>query len=456
MLTSPKSERSSCPIQLVDAEALVRWQQSASDFQRQWAISNDFQAKPGQHLVIPDESGRPGLILSGFEGRPDLWTLSGLPTMLPEGRYHLDAVERASELEQLALGWCFGHYQFDRYKPADPFSCQLVVEDSIRSRVEIFRDASFRVRDWVNTPANDLGPAELAEIAHEMAERNQADIQVIQGDELEREFPAIHEVGKASSRAPRLICMQWGQADHPPLALVGKGVIFDSGGLNIKGGSGMVLMKKDMGGAAHALGLAELIMRLALPVHLRVYIPAVENAIAGNAYRPSDIIRTRNGTTIEIGNTDAEGRVVLSDALTLAGEQGAERIIDFATLTGAARVALGEDLPPLYARDAQAARQLQDLSFEHDDPLWHMPLYEPYREQIQPRTADLSNSGTSRFGGSLTAALFLDHFVKPDIDWMHLDVYAWNVSNRSGRPAGGEAQGIRAVYAWLESIYGAG
>jgi leucyl aminopeptidase len=230
-------------------------------------------------------------------------------------------------------------------------------------------------------------------------------------------------------------------------------VIFDSGGLNIKPGSGMLLMKKDMGGAAHVLGLAKIIMSLGLDVNLRVYIPAVENAISGNAYRPSDIIHTRKGTTVEIGNTDAEGRVVLSDALTLASEEGAERILDFATLTGAARIALGEDLPPIYARDTGAARAIQDLSFEQEDPLWHMPLFEGYRRQIEPAIADISNTGTSKFAGSVTAALFLDHFVDEGIDWYHLDVYAWNLGDRPGRPAGGEAQGIRAIYSWLETLY---
>ena len=315
------------------------------------------------------------------------------------------------------------------------------------------RDAMFRVRDLVNTPAADLGPAELAEVAAELAERCEAECKVISGDELEREFPAIHVVGKASSRAPRLIRLEWGDPSNPPLAVVGKGVIFDTGGLSIKPTSGMVLMKKDMGGAAHALGLAELVMRLKLPVHLRVYIPAVENAIAGNAYRPSDIVTTRNGTTVEIGNTDAEGRVVLSDALTLAAEEGAARIIDFATLTGAARVALGEDLPPLYARRTDQARAIQDLSFELEDPLWQMPLYKPYKQQIEPRLADLSNTGSTSQGGSLTAALFLDHFVPEGIDWMHLDIYAWNLGDRPGRPAGGEAQGLRTMIEWLEGEY---
>ena len=298
-----------------------------------------------------------------------------------------------------------------------------------------------------------MGPDELAAVAEEIAHAHDATYKVISGLELEEHFPAIHAVGRASSRDPRLITFKWGREGAPSLALVGKGVVFDTGGLSIKPASGMMLMKKDLGGAAHVLALAKVIMQLGLDVDLRVYVPAVENAIAGNAYRPSDIIATRKGTSVEIGNTDAEGRVVLADALTLAAEEGAERIIDFATLTGAARVALGEDLPPIYGRDLKAVRAIQDLSFELSDPLWPMPLFDGYRDMIQPPHADLSNSGSSPMAGSITAALFLDHFVPQTIDWYHLDIYAWNVADRPGRPIGGEAQGIRAMWAWLKATY---
>lgn len=441
------------PIWILNSTELKSWVAEQNERIKAWLNLHRFEAKPGNYLVVPGDAETPIQVLVGRKTDELMWTLAGLPKVLADGTYRIQGNWSSEQQELLALGWALGHYHFDRYKPVEHTACRLILEDSIRHKTEVLRDASFRVRNWVNTPAGDFGPAELAEVAADLAERNQASCTVIQGTKLESEFPAIHAVGQASSRAPRLICLQWGDASHPALALVGKGVIFDSGGLNIKPGSGMVLMKKDMGGAAHVLGLAELIMRFKLPVNLRVYIPAVENSIAGNAYRPSDIVTTRNGTTVEIGNTDAEGRVVLADALALAAEEGAERIIDFATLTGAARVALGEDLPPLYARDPVAARAIQDLSFDLCDPLWHMPLYEPYRKHIQPKIADLSNTGTSSFGGSLTAALFLDHFVDAEIDWMHLDVYAWNVSDRPGRPAGGEAQGMRAIYAWLESQY---
>ncbi|NEZ02923.1 leucyl aminopeptidase family protein [Wenzhouxiangella sp. XN201] len=448
------SSSRSIPVYSVDKAGLESWKQSAPPAWRDWVEASGFKAGAGSHLLVPGEHGGIGAVLAGRESTDRLWALAHLPAALPEGDYHLEVDWADEERDRAAVGWGLGGYRFDRYKQLDRPRARLVLDGSEPERVRAFVDASCFVRDLVNTPAIDLGPGELAETAEGLADERAADFQVFQGERLEREFPAIHVVGQAASRAPRLIRMQWGREDAPALALVGKGVIFDSGGLNIKPGSGMVLMKKDMGGAAHVLGLAKLIMTLGLDVNLRVYIPAVENAIAGNAYRPSDIIRTRKGTSVEIGNTDAEGRVVLSDALTLASEEGAERIIDFATLTGAARVALGEDLPPIYARDIDSARTIQDLSFAVEDPLWQMPLFEPYRQQIQPAIADISNTGTSSFGGSLTAALFLDHFVESGIDWYHLDIYAWNLSDRPGRPAGGEAQGLRSIWQWLADVYG--
>jgi len=449
-------DQDSAPARLIrpiDPKTSPDWLAAFDERERRWIEANGFTAETGSHLVLPGPDGDSGGALIGYDTGAPFWALAALPGALRAGDYALDGEFDEPVAEAFALGWALGHYRFDRYKAAKRPECRLQVAGERRARLEIIRDALFRVRDLVNTPASDLGPAELAAAVHELAARCEADVEVIEGDELAAEYPAIHAVGRAASRPPRLIRMEWGNPGHPGLALVGKGVIFDSGGLNIKPGSGMVLMKKDMGGAAHVIGLAEMIMRLELPVHLRVYIPAVENAISGDAYRPSDILTTRNGTTVEIGNTDAEGRIVLSDALTLAAEEDAERIIDFATLTGAARVALGEDLPPLYARDPQQARSIQDLSMALEDPIWHMPLYRPYKQQIQPAIADLSNTGTTSQGGSLTAALFLDHFVPEGIDWMHLDIYAWNLGDRPGRPAGGEAQGLRAMLAWLESEY---
>ncbi len=447
------SPERSIPVHSLDSDSLDVWRQSADSRSRAWVEASGFKAEPGSILLVPDAQGRLALVLAGREPGDRLWSLAHLPRALPEGDYRLDCDWPNAERERAAVGWGLACYRFDRYKAMERPGARLSLNAHDERRIRAQVESSILVRDLVNTPAIDLGPAELADAALSLAGAHGAECEVIEGERLEREFPAIHVVGQAASRAPRLIRMQWGRADAPSLALVGKGVIFDTGGLNIKPGSGMVLMKKDMGGAAHVLGLAKLIMTLGLDVNLRVYIPAVENAIAGNAYRPSDIIRTRKGTTVEIGNTDAEGRVVLSDALTLASEEGAERIIDFATLTGAARVALGEDLPPIYARDTASARSIQDLSFEAEDPLWHMPLFEGYRRQIEPAIADLSNTGTTAFAGSITAALFLDCFVAEGIDWYHLDVYAWNLGDRPGRPAGGEAQGLRAVWRWLESMY---
>ncbi len=447
------SPEQSIPVHSLDTEDLEVWKASAEPGERAWVEASGFEAKPGSFLLMPDGSGGIVGVLAGREPADRLWALAHLPGVLPAGDYRLECDWPDAQRERAAIGWGLGCYRFDRYKTMDAAAARLALGAGDEHRIRTLVESANFVRDLVNTPAIDLGPAELAETARDLAREHAADCKVFEGEELEREFPAIHVVGQAASRGPRLIRMQWGRKDAPPLALVGKGVIFDSGGLNIKPGAGMVLMKKDMGGAAHALGLAKVIMSLGLDVNLRVYIPAVENAIAGNAYRPSDIVRTRKGTTVEIGNTDAEGRVVLSDALTLASEEGAERIIDFATLTGAARVALGEDLPPLYARDMKAARAIQDLGFETEDPLWHMPLFEPYRQHIQPAIADISNTGTSKFAGSVTAALFLDHFVGEGIDWFHLDIYAWNLSDRPGRPAGGEAQGLRSVWLWLEKVY---
>ncbi len=441
------------PLHSIDKAGLAEWMTNAPAGQRSWVAASGFDASPASYLLVQDQQGGIASVLAGRGSEDRLWALAHLPTVLPAGDYRLDSDWSDDALERALIGWGLGCYRFDRYKAVPEIKARLALPQAQEIVVRTLVEASCLVRDLVNIPALDLGPAELADVARELATEHGADCDVIEGQRLQEEFPAIHVVGQASTRPPCLIRMQWGEADSPALALVGKGVVFDSGGLDIKPGSGMVLMKKDMGGAAHVLGLAKVIMSLGLKVNLRVYIPAVENAIAGNAYRPSDIIRTRKGTTVEIGNTDAEGRVVLSDALALACEEGAGRVIDFATLTGAARVALGEDLPPIYARDTTSARTIQDLSADLEDPLWHMPLFEGYRSQIQPAIADLSNTGTSKFGGSITAALFLDHFVDPGVDWFHLDVYAWNLGDRPGRPAGGEAQGLRAIWAWLERHY---
>jgi len=310
------------------------------------------------------------------------------------------------------------------------------------------------VRNLVNTPTEHLGPQQLADAVAEVAAQHGAVCRTVVGDQLlDQNFPAIHAVGRASDSAPRLVELTWGDEKAPLLALVGKGVCFDTGGLDMKNASGMALMKKDMGGAAHALALAQLVMEHQLPVRLLLLIPAVENSVSGNAYRPGDIIATRKGLSVEIGNTDAEGRVILSDALALACEQHPDLLIDFATLTGAARVALGPDLPALFSNDPGLALELQNAGLAVEDPMWPMPLYQPYIEQIKSPIADLNNSSKSPYGGCITAALFLEHFVTEGTPWVHIDTFAWNASNRPGRPEGGEAVGMRAVFRYLQSRY---
>ena len=316
-------------------------------------------------------------------------------------------------------------------------------------------EAQYLVRDLVNTPTEHLGPAELADAVVSVADRHDAECRMVTGDELlTRDFPAIHAVGRASDRDPRLIELSWGDEDAPRVALVGKGVCFDTGGLDLKTATGMALMKKDMGGAAHALALADLLMKAQLPIRLSLLIPAVENSVSGNAYRPGDVIGTRKGLSVEIGNTDAEGRVILADALSYACEQSPELVIDFATLTGAARIALGADLPPLFSNQDAVAAAIQGAGDVVEDPLWTMPLYQPYKKLIESPLADLNNSGKSSFGGCITAALFLEHFVEPEIPWVHIDTFAWNQTDRPGRPQGGEALGLRAVFHYLRQRFG--
>jgi len=355
------------------------------------------------------------------------------------------------------MSWELGAYQFDLYKPRSrPAAVLLLAPGAEAERGLALATAISATRDLVNTPAEHMGPEELAQAAGLVAKQHGAKFKQIVGDALlKQNFPAIHAVGRAATRAPRLIELNWGSAKHPLVSLVGKGVCFDTGGLDLKSAEGMRQMKKDMGGAANALGLAALIMALKLPVRLQVLIPAVENAVAGNAYRPGDVIKTRKGLHIEIGNTDAEGRVVLSDALAYASEHKPELIIDLATLTGAARVALGAQLPALFTKHMDTGRELVDLGLKLDDPLWHMPLWAPYQEGIASSIGDIVNTGRSALAGAINAALFLEYFVPEQQDWLHIDLFAWNDQARAGRPVGGEAQTIRTLLAYLEERFSA-
>ena len=418
---------------------------------RAWAKANGFKAEAGRALMVPDSNGAVGQVLAGLSDTEPF--VSGqISRQLPEGAYVLHG--KPTSLDLFALGWCLEAYGFDSYRNAAGKLVQLACPKGVdRDGVLRSARASYLVRDLVNTPASDMGPDELEAAARAVAKAQKALVKVISGKQLEREFPMIYAVGKASPRAPRLIDFSWGPAKGPKLTLVGKGVCFDTGGLDIKPASGMLLMKKDMGGAANVLGLAQMIMDAKLPVRLRVLIPAVENSISGNAFRPGDVLQSRKGLTIEIGNTDAEGRLVLGDALALADEDKPDLIIDMATLTGAARVALGPDLPPFYTDDDSLSAELEASGRREHDPVWRLPFWQPYTRLFESSIADMNNSGDSGFAGSITAALFLKRFVEHAKAYLHFDVFAWTPAARPGRPKGGEAQAIRALFAMISSRY---
>jgi leucyl aminopeptidase len=438
------------PIEPVVKEKLDPWLKGQSAPTQAWVAANGFTAAPGRHLLIPDAAGNIGAVLLGVAEERDIWSYGGLPMSLPDAVYRLPDELDGAAATAAALGWALGGYGFERYKKRERRPARLAMPKTAdKAAVRREAEAIFLVRDLINTPAEDLGPAELAEAARAVAIAGGAKFSVIVGDALlKRNYPCIHAVGRASTRAPRLIDFRWGRRG-PKVTLVGKGVCFDTGGLDLKGAGNMLLMKKDKGGAAHVLGLAQMIMAARLPVRLRVLIPAVENSVSGNAYRPLDIIRSRKGSTVEIGNTDAEGRVILCDALAEADSEKPDLLIDMATLTGAARVALGPELPALFCNDDTVAEAVVRHGRSVDDPLWRLPLHKPYRRMIDSRIADINNSGDSPFAGAITAALFLADFVAESTQWLHLDIMAWNNRARPGRPEGGEAMTIRALYALI-------
>ncbi len=450
------------PLRPVTRTGLDEALRHADATMRRWLQATGFRAAEHSHALVPGADGALASVWVGLGdvkgAATDVHVLSALPQALPEGHYRLaDEGQGLAvvDAEAAALSWMLGSYRFDRYKPRAraPATLMLPPGDAARAGLQLAQ-AIGRTRDLVNTPAEGLGPAELADAAKALAKEHGARFKQVQGDALLKAgFPAVHAVGRASTRAPRLIELNWGNPKHPRLTLVGKGVCFDTGGLDIKGADGMRLMKKDMGGAANALGLAELIMARKLPVSLQVLIPAVDNAIAGNAYRPGDVFRTRAGIHIEIGNTDAEGRVILCDALAYGAERQPDLMVDLATLTGAARVALGPQLPALFSNRFALARELMDLGLAMGDPLWHMPLWAGYQGAIESNIGQIVNTGATPQGGAINAALFLQHFVPEAIDWLHVDLFAWNPSARPGRPAGGEAQSIRALLALIEQRY---
>ena len=442
------------PLIPVRKDTLADWLKTASNATRAWLQATDFKASPGDFRMIPRPSGDIDSVVFGMQEQGWLTQLGTLAAGLPEGRFRLDCDWTAEARELSALGWGLGAYRFNRYRKSDEPAPTLELDDASLDSVKPLLDAQYLVRDLVNTPTEDLGPGELCDALMEIGDRFGAICSVIRGDDLlDQNFPAIHIVGRAATREPRLARLDWGDSDHPLVALVGKGVCFDTGGLNMKPGGGMALMKKDMGGAAHVIALAQLVMQAQLPVRLMVLVPAVENNISGNAYRPGDVISTRLGKHVEIGNTDAEGRLVLCDALALAMESSPDLVLDFATLTGAARVALGPDLPPVFSNDAEVAEGLVEAGTATEDPLWELPLHRRYMDMIKSDIADLNNSGKGGFAGAITAALFLQEFVKAGVPWAHVDTFAWAPAALPSRPMGGEALGLRAAFRYLQQRY---
>jgi leucyl aminopeptidase len=422
--------------------------------QAKWMKSSGFSGQRGKLLALPGMGGSIAGYLFGLGApadRPKLVTGLASASLEP-GTYRLEG--DIADPTLAALGFRLGAYRFDKYRKPKETPRLDAVKGADMAEVTRLADAAYLARDLVNTPANDLGPDAFEKEIRTFAARHKMKVKAIVGDDLlKQNFPMIHAVGRAAAEPPRLIDMTWGKGTDPKVTLVGKGVTFDTGGLDIKPSAGMLLMKKDMGGAANTLGLAHAIMDAGLKVRLRVLIPIVENAISASSFRPGDVLRARNGTTVEIGNTDAEGRLILGDALALADEENPELIIDMATLTGAARVALGPDLPPLYSNDDALANELMAAGAAADDPLWRLPLWAPYESMIGSKIADVNNAGQGGFAGSITAALFLQRFVKQTKAWAHLDIFGWAPEARPGRPFGGTDQGIRAVYGMLKQRY---
>jgi leucyl aminopeptidase len=454
-LIQPDRGQDAVSLHLVDKTTVEDWRKGLTAGQRAALDAQKFEGGGYETAIVPDGDG--WFAVGGVANVASLssWCLAKLAEVLPAGTYRLASGEPGKALH----GWLTAQYRFDRYRKdaKDPGPRVLLTHQVAAIEPALAEaEAVARVRDLVNTPAEDMGPAQLEAEVRALAKAFRADVAVTSGEALERQFPMVHAVGRAAGRshAPRMIELHWGDEKHPKVALVGKGVCFDSGGLDIKPSAGMLLMKKDMGGAAHAIALAGLVMGAHLKVRLHLLVPAVENAISGNAMRPGDVLATRSGKTVEITNTDAEGRLVLGDALTKACEEEPELLVDFATLTGAARVALGPDLPALFTRRDETAADLLAAGLETDDPVWRLPLHDGYREQLKSDVADMMNSPATPFAGASLAALFLDRFVAEGMDWVHFDTFAWRPAPRPGRPKGGEALGLRATWSLLKSRYG--
>ena len=449
----------SVPLTLLETSRLESWLADQPAGVAAWVRAAGFEGKLGQAVLIPGEDGAPMAALAGYGDaaarRRGRFHLAGAAAKLPEGAYHLISDLSGAALEREVLGWLLAGYAFDRYAKASGIKARLVTPDGVdAARLLAIAEGEALTRDLINTPANDMGPVALEAAVVDLAGAFGATMEVIRGEALlEQNFPMIHAVGRAAAQAPRLIDMRWGAAG-PKLTLVGKGVCFDTGGLNLKPGASMALMKKDMGGAATVLGMARMIMALDLPLRLRVLIPAVENAVAGDAMRPGDILASRKGLSVEINNTDAEGRLVLADALSFAAEEAPDLLVSMATLTGAARVAVGPDLSPFYSDDEGVAKALHRAAGEVADPVWRMPFWDPYEKMLEPGIADLDNAPKGGFAGSITAALFLRRFAGDVGRYTHFDIYGWQPKAEPGRSKGGVGMGARALLRALPEVLG--
>jgi len=440
------------PLHVIEKGHYNSWLESQPEAVKQWLNASGFSGSG--HSVIPAPDGSVAAALCVVESTEDFFACGHLSSSLPAGTYHPEQAHSDESLLALAFGWGVGAYRFSRYTEKAEATAVLALDNpAVIEEASRLIEATRRVRDLINTPASDMMPQDIASAVRDMAKEFDANLREVVGSELlEQNYPMIHAVGRASEHDPRLIDMTWGDPDHPKVTLVGKGICFDSGGLNMKPGDSMRLMKKDMGGSAHTIGLAYLIMANKLPVRLRLLIPAAENAVSGNAFRPGDVIKTRKGLTVEIDNTDAEGRLVLCDALFEGASENPDLMIDFATLTGACRVALGTDLPGFFTNQKQLAGDLMQAGEKVSDPVWNLPLFRMYKEALHSEVADMVNSVPGPFGGAITAALYLEAFVG-DCPWVHFDVMAWNRRALRGRPVGGEAMGMRAMFEYLRERY---
>lgn len=449
----PSAKKNLIPISCITKENFAGWLKEQNTFIKNWLAATQFRGEPGQIRLVPNQRGQLAQVICSVSGVKDFWTAGALPLSLPEGHYIFELSKQ--DYLNFAIGWGLGAYQFTRYKKATRLPAQLVLPKGIdQHSIHNIVESVYLVRTLINIPTDDMGPAELAAATAHLAKQYQAKFQQIVGKQLlKNNLAAIYTVGRASDDAPRLLDLRWGSKKNPKITLVGKGVCFDTGGLDIKTAAGMQLMKKDMGGAAHVLGLARMIMQAKLPICLRVLIPAVENSVAGNAYRPGDIITAHKGITVEIGNTDAEGRVVLADALSVAITEKPDLLIDIATLTGAARVALGTELPAVFSNQDKVVKEVIAHADQVSDPVWRLPLFKLYRDSLNSPIADINNNSSDAYGGAITAALFLKEFVPDEIPWLHFDLMGWNTKTRPGHPQGGEAMAIRALFSYLMHTY---